>query len=360
MPPEQSDLSVKPSSVAEDVSRESYTVAPGEHPLYEKYQPKFLKSGGQHLVYTIPDHPKIVFKVRYDVLEKYLPQYRVAEPSDRSAIEKRLFAHTDLEKEKLTRMEKYFGKEHMVRERLNVMKLPFSESLLRDILQEKAFAVENETIEFPVLTRIQEKLEIDPSRVLDICAGYAEKNIPEDEESKRSYREGSERWVLNGSSGGFFDVRLFEKSQRSPSLNRLIPHALSRPELRAALEDFLKKAIAYGMETGEILDLAGSNNVIVAEENGTVKYTIVDGVYPGNDRRALKRGYEALLKGGVQKEDLDPDEMAILSDTLNYVRSINGMAEALGLEERIRFSNDGGEKKPVDWERLRELLASTA
>lgn len=357
---EQPDLSRKSSVPEEDIFRELYTVASEDHPLYEKYQPKFLKNGGQHLVYTLPDHPKIVFKVRYDVLAKYLPQYVSEEPSGKMAIEDRLSAHTDFEKEKLARMAQYFGKEHMVRERLNVMNLPFPESLVRDILQEKTFAVENGTIELPVLTRIQEKLEIDPAHVLDICTGYAEKNIPEDGESKRLYREGSERWVFGDSSDGSFDARLFEKTQRSPSLNRLISHALSKPELRAVVEDFLKKAIAYGMETGGILDLAGSNNVIVIEENGGGKYKIVDGAYPGNDRGALQRGYEAFLKGGVRKEDLAPDEMSILSDVLNYVRSINGMAEAIGLEERIKFVNDSGEKGQIDWERLRGLLAHTA
>lgn len=39
-----------------------YDNLPNDHELVERYQPKFLARGGDHLVYEVADHPDVVIK----------------------------------------------------------------------------------------------------------------------------------------------------------------------------------------------------------------------------------------------------------------------------------------------------------
>ncbi len=55
-----------------------------------------------------------------------------------------------------------------------------------------------------------------------------------------------------------------------------------------------------------------------------------------------------LLKLSVGSE-IDGGERNILMNTFNYVRTINGLAEQLGLEERINIVPEGMRREVIDF-----------
>jgi hypothetical protein len=79
------------------------------------------------------------------------------------------------------------------------------------------------------------------------------------------------------------------------TLQELLEKAESDPALKRTLQDFVEKTFSYSRITGEILDLAGADNVTVFQNNNVWNYRIVDALYPGH-ARALERARFVLRK----------------------------------------------------------------
>jgi len=104
--------------------------------------------------------------------------------------------------------------------------------------------------------------------------------------------------------------------------------------LKESLKDFVEKCICYTEETGEFLDLAGSNNVIFTKKDHKWSYRLLDALYPIG--RLVKKAKSAFLKISVGNE-LTKEDKNYLLNTLNYVRLINGLADLLGIHKRINI-----------------------
>lgn len=340
--------------------RSRYGLRPEEHPLYDQYRPEFLGKGGEHLVYTLPGHDRIVFKVHHEYISALLEEALSRNTANAEFIERRLRGLAHMVQRRQNELSNFFGKEHLVRQRATPMKLPFSRGVLEDLLKEKMPPMEESLIELPVVARIQEKVDFsDPAieQVLDVTSSYAEKSVGEDPDSLRNYAQGSEQWVLDHSSGSPFDPRLFSECQHSTALDALLKEMEQDSDLKEVVKDFVTKAVTYSEDSLEILDLAGKDNVVFLKTKEGWKYLLIDAVYPGVDTGILLNGQRALYKYAVDKQELDGAEAHDLYNVLNYTRTINGLAHAVGVEERIHLFNEADfEGKTIDWDEVRRYL----
>jgi hypothetical protein len=106
-------------------------------------------------------------------------------------------------------------------------------------------------------------------------------------------------------------------------------------ELKSALVDFVSKSMTYARRSGNILALAGQDNVFFFRSAGRWTYRLMD-VLPIPMGPVLHQAEEVALRASrcaPSKQDLEAVKRA-----LNFVRTINGFASALGLEERIGLS----------------------
>ncbi|MBM3204863.1 hypothetical protein FJZ48_02700 [Candidatus Uhrbacteria bacterium] len=173
--------------------------------------------------------------------------------------------------------------------------------------------------------------EIQSPDHLMVCSGYAEsgKHGMVDQET---YQRVTDAFIFGKSQHEPFDREEFLSVQRTPALRELLDQCDKDEECRKTLKELIEKIIMYVQDTDEILDLAGKDNLILYQKNGTWKYQFVDALFPkanglGESRRALAR---ASRGEGLSQEDRD-----MLLNGVNFVRTINGLAAYLGVPDRL-------------------------
>lgn len=120
------------------------------------------------------------------------------------------------------------------------------------------------------------------------------------------------------------------------SLKDLVQEADTDPALHAYLCIIVREMIEHSMETGDIFDLFGNENIIFFKDAGTGRYTarFIDGLHSdvGMVRFAQKALEHYCAGEGVADFEVSP-----LLNVLNYARIINGLATVLGIKERFDF-----------------------
>ncbi len=148
----------------------------------------------------------------------------------------------------------------------------------------------------------------------------------------------TEHLVFNKTAEQKLALEEFLQVQWNEDVKVLLEKAGENPQLKAALLELLEKIILFTAETGEILDIAGQDNIILYLEEERWSFVLVDAQYPGNAKmmNSLKIILEKLLYG-IEIEDLEKN---VLLNSLNFIRTVNGMAEQLGSKARIHVSPD--------------------
>ena len=119
----------------------------------------------------------------------------------------------------------------------------------------------------------------------------------------------------------------------------------SDPKLGDVLHELIEKIISYTERTGEILDIAGDDNIIFFQKDNMWSYILVDAKYPGNNdvMRGLKLNLDK-LKYEIETEEIGEN---ILLNAFNYIRTINGIAEQLGIKARISVGSEYSERQEL-------------
>jgi hypothetical protein len=91
----------------------------------------------------------------------------------------------------------------------------------------------------------------------------------------------------------------------------------------------------YCDSTGEILDLAGENNIIFYRDERTGKWTyrLLDVLY--HNGAPLIREIRKFIHRITPESRLSPQSWYYVFNAINCVRTINGLAAALGMKEKI-------------------------
>ena len=234
---------------------------PEDHELIEHYQPRFLGMGGDHLVYEVGGHPDVVIKAS----TYYIKDILLGEKT------KDLVATEILIKnDQIRELRAFWGKKHTVPERRYLMRVPISKDLLDEIFKNdwlrRVPPNGYESLkEVWTSVIVQEKVpEINnPEHKSFSFGGFVEdelENIDQVQYEKLNHTFITHETVLNEE-----DLNLFFNLQDSPKthhLKDLIKQAESDNELKEMLKKFVLQAIDFAIKTGNILALAGENNVI--------------------------------------------------------------------------------------------------
>lgn len=322
-----------------------YNKLPVEHEAVIQYQPKFLARGGDHLVYEAEGHPDTVIKAStFKIKDVLMENAERGLPLDNISDEMRVSLEKEIEEKnaQIRLYREYFGSEHTLSERRYVMQVPISPEIIQEIFiddwkDRKPPEGIDEIQDAWTAAIIQKKApEIsDPNHLGLYFGGFIEE--------RKEQPDSSEYQALNDAFLGRNtvtqeDLELFFKTQDNPkthALKDLLTKAEGDPALKAALEDFVRKSIRFGEETGNILALAGEDNVILTPKDGEWNYLLVDAI-PLYNEPIFKLAKEALQRS-ENGEELSQQDKAFITRARNFVRTMNGLASVLGIQEHLEL-----------------------
>lgn len=327
--------------------KDTYELSGVEHELTSKYQPKFLAKGGEHIIYEIPEHPDVVVKVATEPLKKII-DWNVEHDQSMNAlspeIETRAREYIKQEIERYQQLKKYFGRDHVLGQRKFLIKLPITENILDAIYEGSPPATGNEVWGVAMVQRRAEELS-DPERQT-LVAGYSEKEAIQPE----VYNKATDHLVLGKNPEQKISEEQLLEVQPNDHLKSLLERAENDESLKESLKDLVEKSITYTEKTGEVLDLAGSYNVTFSKKDGKWTYRLIDALYPG-EKKMVEKTKIALLKLSLGTE-IGEGEQNILMNAFNFVRTINGLAEQLGVQKRINIVPDGMTQEAMDFSKI--------
>lgn len=322
-----------------------------DNELVKKYQPKFLAKGGEHIIYEIPGHPDVVVKVEASVMAR-IQRYNAERGRPLDEMDPEVLPHVQAfvkeNQERYARLRRFFGPEHVLGMKQALVKIPVTGAIM-DTLHREPLPGSSDAKEAWAIVRVQKRApEFDDPERGSVVAGYAELKKPEPETYARVTRA-----LAEGDPSASFSQGDF-RSLLPGDFARLLARAETDQGLAASLKEFVEKTMTYVGETGEILDLAGKDNVTVFKKDGRWNYRLVDALYPTGTNPARKRMLDA-AKAAVRKaasgSDLDEGEKNVVFNVINFVRDINGMAGQLGVDRRIGLV-DPGDRGKVDFLKL--------
>jgi hypothetical protein len=321
-----------------------YDELPEDNELVSRYQPRFLNRGGEHLVYLVDGHPNLVikastYKIKDSVMSIIDRQGDVDDSVLESEAREKYEDEIKKKNEEIRQLRSSFGKEHTLKERRYLMKVPVSHELLKEIFYNDYFARVlpdsakniNEVWTHVVVQEFT-KISNDPNRLSLTYGHFLENGDVDPELYKRVTSVLVDPLSIEFKERDFLDL---QDCSRNKSLSNLITMAETDNQLREQLELFVKNAIEYAERTGQILALAGEDNVLFSQENGVWDFLLVDAL--PNSPEPIFQIIKGLSEKISKNINLTSDDKEYLKRGINFVRIINGIARSLGLQDQLKL-----------------------
>jgi len=336
-------------------SRNIYNRLPEDHELVEHYKPVFLARGGDHLVYTVEGHPDVVIKAStFKIKDTLHENAENNQPLDLISEEQRVKLEKEIAEKniQIQQLIEYFGKDHTLREKRYLMQVPVSMKILEEIFKSD-WQERQPPIDYQNITEAWSSVTVQrrSEEVLDqkhkglYSGGFLEERGYDELEYKDLNDSLVIRPTLNTDT-----ISLFLKLQDNPKTHAiadLVNIAESDENLKKVLRDLTKKMISYAEHTGNILALAGEDNIILNEKGGNWNYVLIDALPVHNEAVvAVARG---LVHKYLNGEPLAKHEKTLIMKALNFVRLVNGLALCLGIEERLTIISDQDLEKDINF-----------
>ncbi|WP_206955023.1 hypothetical protein [Trinickia acidisoli] len=167
------------------------------------------------------------------------------------------------------------------------------------------------------------------------------------DESPRLYSVANDSWVLN--RRGDFDKEAFKHVVHGTQLERLHELTESDPKLRENVRDFVARLIDYSNETRMLTDFGGDGNVVF----DGASYHLIDAFYGmPNVFDDAERALGQIGRG----EAISPQDRNKTFFSVNYIRALNAVAHALGIEKRVELVRSGKGHQEPNWDHVRSAL----
>lgn len=300
-----------------------------------RYNLQFLGKGGEHVVFSIPDHPNLVAKANiFSITNALNNANRIDIPglTDQTAredfeltpqLQRQLAAREGL---RLAQLGRYFGKEHIPSTKRFVLDIPMSDQLVQELKLGQTYDKLPDHV--AALVSIQKRLDIpeESSTKMGLIGDYPEK-AGVDQDLIRKAND----VLLYGKDIG---LERYEITWLYPNLSTKVLGVVEKdPRLKEKLADFVKMAIKYTNETGDGLDLIGGDNVYFTKsEDGSWDFQMPDAI--SMRAKLVEDASRRIEEIAVGREPGISDPNVILN-AVNYVRVINWLAQQLGIEDRI-------------------------
>lgn len=284
---------------------------------------RLIGKGGEHIVFEDLRFPNYVLKV--DFIESLPVLYAQAHGKEavRLAVEK-IRAKANLHNERLKVLQSHFSSGSVPLELTVVKDLPINEDVVLSLAKDRNIDLPN-SLKIPesmsLLCTIQHKLSV-PKDAMNLYSSYAELNRT----IRLDYYVEGHRLLA-----GPEPIGPAEKSAREkiilyiyPSLRPVVEALKTDEALKAALRNYVRRAMDYSYGTGEIIDMAGGGNVVmILNEDRDWQPLLMDALSPPELNFKLFKDSSLKLKHG---QELDVHTKANVLNVLNYIRFANAIS----------------------------------
>ncbi len=296
--------------------------------VIKKYKPRFLSAGSHQLVFEFPEHESVVGKVDKELLARIL-KYNLQRnfPTDTKPPKEVIDRTLKEERERFDKLRSVFG-HHVLKQRSYFLPLPVNRDLIDHAVSDRVARLMLETpVKTWALVRIQEKM---PQQARSSGRSLNFRYAEDDRKLSPEIYTALNAALLDG------EGRL-EKPLEHPSFKPLnwVEGNQEDESMQVALVDFINRAVEYTKRYGEIIDLAGSDNVSFYPKEGEWNYALIDPLERKNGFRDARRDMEKLLNG----ETVKGEAWNRLLNAVNYTRTINALSHSVGMENQLKLSD---------------------
>jgi hypothetical protein len=304
------------------------------HQIELQYAPEFYAKGAEQLVYKIPGHPDIVIKAQIAPMRHVISMIEAANPN--ADVEMKILQYgKEINAQANNRhkeLRDHFGK-HVLPQRCIFMKVPVTQGILNRVYpNSRTLPNIYETWTLVTIQRYADAVTWNGK--LGVQCGYVER---EDLQGKseheigtkcEEYKRVTDHLVFQKNPHQKLGIEEFLGVQKHPSLRMLIERSNQDSNLRFALTRFLVDMIKFTNETDEFIDLAGRDNVLFHQNDGVWTYTLIDPLV--SQGKIIRR-----VRSAISNNIIDATSRRLLLHILNYIRTVNGLAEQLSIKERV-------------------------
>lgn len=307
------------------------------HPDFMHFRPNILGEGSRRTVFDIArnrneERRGVVVKIdrgMYEVAVRDVLRTQLGEVSSslREAFSRRLTQ----ERCAIKVFHKSF-EGFVLPEKCFLRKVPCSPSIIREFFPEISFSEQSILPhEIPSMVYIQE-------RAPDAAFGdHAHQMMFGCSERNTQYHDDT----LFRANSAFIDLHEPWNSTThfpglSPDICRILREMREDVSLRGIMQEFIRCAYAYTEQTGDVLDLFGTDNgKLYKDAHGAWHLVLLDAYASGRIFAQAKEALRALLFG---YEITDNETLAILH-SINYTRNMNALALVSNTPERFKLSS---------------------
>ncbi len=342
----------------------------------------FIAEGSDHLVFEMKDLPQLVFKVDIaslkaidEIAQKYdwpagIPVKGMSEAAERVIAQERY---------RYNQLVQYFGQERVVPQGLQFVRVPPHREVMRALnfssgshAPKGFYGIARLQEKVPEMRRDDHAIQLRAQRIEDgrsFPAGAAE---PHDYQLITDHFAYGKPWPDTMEDYDVYRMydRFYLLQEGEGSLLKLNAAFNQNEKSHERIQGALRALVAYANETGEILDIFGSNNIVFRSKNDPVTHEdiwdllLVDPLFVDGDHVKTLSKAKKLIHGLANGEHLR-DQMGsgkyvegirLVMNALNFTRLVNGLAESFGCSERVQLISSEDKDAPLNfWKILRGL-----
>ena len=291
-----------------------------------------IGKGGEHVVFEDIRYPNYIVKI--DFIESLPVLYAVAQgqgPLQKAVAE--LKDKAKIHSCRLRELQSYFPSGSVPLEIVAVKNIPLRTDVVLALMHDRNLQVPKKLIvppSLPLLCTIQRRIIL-PKDKIDIYSSYSELNRT----ISLDYYAAGHRLLAGAEAIGPADREARNKIIRYiyPSLGSLMKKLVDDPNFMRALADYIRRAMRYTLDTGEIIDMAGGGNVMFFKnDDGYWQPFLMDVLSPPELNVELIHQTALLIKHG---QDVDIHTKANTLNVLNYIRFANALAILSNITDRL-------------------------
>ncbi len=292
-----------------------------------------IGKGGEHIVFEDLRYPNYVLKV--DFIESLPVLYaQTRGPEAIEAAVNKLQAKAEEHNQRLKILQSYFPSGSVPLELVAVKELPLAEDVVLGVMHDRNLDIPKKLVvpeTMHLLCTLQRRIDLPKTDRVNIYSSYAELNktiLPE------YYAEGH-RLLAGPEAIGPVDLPSREKIilYIYPSLREVVAKLKLDQKLKKSLGQYVRQAMRYSVDTGEIIDMAGGGNVLfIMNEDKEWQPFLMDALSPSDLNFKLLKQSALMIKHG---QELDVHAKANTLNVINYIRFANALAILAGIPDRL-------------------------
>jgi len=292
-----------------------------------------IGKGGEHIVFHDLMFPNYVLKVDFiESLPVLYAQARGQEAVAKAVADLESKAEEHNRRHKI--LQSFFPSGSVPLELVAIKELPVSQDVVLSVMRDRGLDIPKKLVvppALPLLCTLQHRIDLPKQGKVDVYSSYSELNRTI---LLEYYAEGH-RLLASPEAIGPADGPAREKMILFiyPSLRSVAAKANEDPSFKRALGHYVKQAMAYSAQTGEIIDMAGGGNVLlILNEDKDWQPFLMDALSPPELNFKLLKKSALLIK---HQEEISMHDRANVLNVINYVRFANAIAMLAGLPERL-------------------------